>query len=90
MSIMYLQNRFYSNKLERPKLRWRFYLITASILLLALVEHILSIAINTKDYDWSGNTKNTTFQHFLQIYCMSSHAFILETCKRVVLYELYV
>ncbi|XP_070156540.1 gustatory receptor for sugar taste 64a [Polyergus mexicanus] len=68
-----------SNKIERPKLRWRFYLITASILLLALVEHILSIAINTKNYDWSGNTKNTTFQHFLQIYCMSSHAFILET-----------
>ncbi|CAL1674849.1 unnamed protein product [Lasius platythorax] len=68
-----------SNKLERPKLRWRFYLITSSILLLALVEHILSIAINTKNYDWSGKSKNSTFQHFLQTYCVSSHAFIMET-----------
>ncbi|KAL6444636.1 hypothetical protein ACFW04_002022 [Cataglyphis niger] len=68
-----------SNKLERPKLRWRFYLITVSILFLALFEHSLSIVINTKDYDWSGNTTNSTFQHFLQIYCESSHAFILET-----------
>lgn len=83
---MYLENWFYSNKLERPKLRWRFYLITVSILFLALFEHSLSIAINTKDYDWSGNTTNSTFQHFLQIYCESSHAFILETCKFVVLY----
>ncbi|XP_072755740.1 gustatory receptor for sugar taste 64e isoform X2 [Anoplolepis gracilipes] len=67
-----------SNKMERPKLRWRFYLITASILLLALVEHLLSIAVNSKNYDWSGKTENSTFQNFLQIYCMSSHAFIMD------------
>ncbi|XP_071644434.1 gustatory receptor for sugar taste 64a [Temnothorax longispinosus] len=68
-----------SNKVERPKLRWKFYAITASILLMALVEHILSIVVNTTKYDWSGSSENSTFQNFLQIYCTSSHAFILET-----------
>ncbi|XP_029177344.1 gustatory receptor for sugar taste 64a-like [Nylanderia fulva] len=68
-----------SNKVERPKLRWRFNLITASILLMALGEHILSIAINTKTFDWKGTSKNSTFKHFLEIYCVHSHAFILET-----------
>ncbi|XP_011881611.1 PREDICTED: gustatory receptor for sugar taste 64e-like [Vollenhovia emeryi] len=70
-----------SNKMERPKLRWKFYVITASILLMALAEHILSILVNTTKYDWSGRSENSTFQNFLQIYCMSSHAFIMKTLR---------
>ncbi|EFN61324.1 Putative gustatory receptor 64f [Camponotus floridanus] len=65
-----------SNNIERPKLRWRFNLITASILLLALGDHILSIAV-MKNYDWS-NMKNSSIPHFLQTYCISNHAFVLE------------
>ncbi|XP_020278417.1 gustatory receptor for sugar taste 64a-like [Pseudomyrmex gracilis] len=68
-----------SNKTERPKLRWKINLIAIFILLLALVEHILSIAVNTVDYDWSGKSENSTFQNFLYIYCKHSHSFILES-----------
>ncbi|XP_029167705.1 gustatory receptor for sugar taste 64a-like [Nylanderia fulva] len=67
-----------SNKVERPKLRWKFYLITATILFWALVVDILNIAMNTEKFYWNDNLKNTTFEHFLEIYCMSSHAFIIE------------
>ncbi|XP_011062451.1 PREDICTED: gustatory receptor for sugar taste 64e-like [Acromyrmex echinatior] len=67
-----------SNKMERPKLRWKLYLIAASILFVALIEHILSILVHVKKYDWSGKSDNATFLNFLEIYCMSSHAFILE------------
>ncbi|XP_032670845.1 gustatory receptor for sugar taste 64f-like [Odontomachus brunneus] len=69
-----------SNKAERPKLRWKFYTISMSVLLLALIEHILSIAVNSKKYDWSG-TSNSTFTNFLRVYCASSHAFILDIVK---------
>ncbi|KAL6255770.1 hypothetical protein P5V15_013013 [Pogonomyrmex californicus] len=68
-----------SNKMDRPKLRWKFYAIAASILLLALIEHILSIVVNTEKYDWSGSSKNSTFKNFLQVYCTFSHAFVLES-----------
>ncbi|KAG5323920.1 GR05A protein, partial [Acromyrmex heyeri] len=67
-----------SNKMERPKLRWKLYLIAASILFVALIEHILSILVHVKKYDWSGKSDNATFLNFLEIYCTSSHAFILE------------
>jgi len=70
---------FYSNMAERPKLRWRLYAISGSILLLAVIEHILSIADNSKHYVWKSDSENATFQHFLHAYCVSSHAFILQT-----------
>ncbi|XP_011689867.1 PREDICTED: gustatory receptor for sugar taste 64f-like [Wasmannia auropunctata] len=66
-----------SNKMKRPKLRWKLWAIAAFILLLAVFEHILSIAVHIRKYDWSGKTGNSTFSHFLQMYCASSHAFIL-------------
>ncbi|XP_012217564.2 gustatory receptor for sugar taste 64e-like isoform X2 [Linepithema humile] len=69
-----------SNKIDRPILRWKLYLMTALILLLAIVEHILSIAVHSTNYDWKGS-ENSTLQNFLQIYCESSHAFIFETLK---------
>ncbi|XP_012055154.1 PREDICTED: gustatory receptor for sugar taste 64e-like [Atta cephalotes] len=70
-----------SNKMERPKLRWKLYLIAISILFVALIEHILSILVHVKKYDWSGKSDNATFPNFLEIYCTSSHAFILENLK---------
>ncbi|KYQ46620.1 Putative gustatory receptor 64a [Trachymyrmex zeteki] len=70
-----------SNKMKRPKLRWKLHLIAVSILFVALIEHILSILVHTKKYDWSGKSDNATFLNFLEIYCMSSHAFILEILK---------
>ncbi|XP_039303811.1 gustatory receptor for sugar taste 64e isoform X2 [Solenopsis invicta] len=70
-----------SNKIERPKLRWKFNTISSSILFLALIEHIFSIIQNTLEYDWSGKSENSTFQNFLQVYCTSSHSFILQSLK---------
>ncbi|XP_014475081.1 PREDICTED: gustatory receptor for sugar taste 64a-like [Dinoponera quadriceps] len=67
-----------SDKTERPKLRWKFYTLSATVLFLALIEHVLSIAVNSEKHDWNG-TSNSTFQNFLKIYCANSHAFILET-----------
>lgn len=72
--------RFCRNKLERPKLRWKLYAIAVFILLMALVEHILSIVVNSAKYDWNSE-RNSTFQNFLQAYCTDSHAFILEIGK---------
>ncbi|EFN77949.1 Putative gustatory receptor 64f [Harpegnathos saltator] len=69
-----------SNKATRPKLRWKLYAMSVTILLLAVIEHVLSIAVNSEKYDWSG-TANSTFQNFLNVYCNSSHAFILETLR---------
>lgn len=76
--------RVCSNKMERPKLRWRFYAISSCILLLAVVEHLFSIAVNSEKHDWRSDSENATFQNFLQIYCASSHAFILEIGKSII------
>ncbi|XP_011340003.1 gustatory receptor for sugar taste 64f isoform X2 [Ooceraea biroi] len=68
-----------SNKMQRPKLRWRLYAISSTILFLAVIEHILSIAVNAEKHDYKKGSENATFQDFLQIYCENSHAFILDT-----------
>ncbi|XP_066583615.1 gustatory receptor for sugar taste 64e-like isoform X2 [Prorops nasuta] len=64
-----------SNKTGRPKLRWKFTMISCTVLLLALAEHILSICNNTIKFEWSKS--NLTFQNFLEVYCTASHSFIL-------------
>jgi len=74
--------------MDRPILRWKFYLVTTPILLLAIVEHILSIAVNSANYDWKGS-ENSTLQNFLQMYCKSSHAFILESCQCIIRTYIY-
>lgn len=78
---LYITSPVYSNKVNRPKLRWKFYAIAASILILAAIEHILSIAENSEKHDWSGKMENSTFANFLKVYCASSHAFVLDTRK---------
>ncbi|KAL0121255.1 hypothetical protein PUN28_008729 [Cardiocondyla obscurior] len=70
-----------SNKNIRPKLRWKLYVISASILLTAVFEHLLSMMLNTTKYDWSGKSGNSTFKNFLYIYSASSHEFILNILK---------
>ncbi|XP_043464388.1 gustatory receptor for sugar taste 64f-like [Leptopilina heterotoma] len=59
---------------ERPKLRCKFSLITASIFIPALIEHILSVVSNTPPEIWG----NSTFDKFLQIYTIKSHPFLVK------------
>nr|QHN69217.1 gustatory receptor 11 [Sirex nitobei] len=46
------------------------------VLVLALIEHSLSIVNNTPTYIWQ-RTENVSFSHFLHVYSLKSHAFIL-------------
>nr|XP_050856306.1 gustatory receptor 5a for trehalose-like isoform X3 [Vespula vulgaris] len=66
-----------SNKYQRPRLRWKFIIISSVILLFALFEHALSVANNSTKFEWG--TPNSTFANFLQVYTTKSHNFILES-----------
>ncbi|XP_043675728.1 gustatory receptor 5a for trehalose-like isoform X3 [Vespula pensylvanica] len=66
-----------SNKYQRPRLRWKFIIISSAILLFALFEHALSVANNSTKFEWG--TPNSTFANFLQVYTIKSHNFILES-----------
>ncbi|KAF7391346.1 hypothetical protein HZH66_009826 [Vespula vulgaris] len=65
------------NKYQRPRLRWKFIIISSVILLFALFEHALSVANNSTKFEWG--TPNSTFANFLQVYTTKSHNFILES-----------
>ncbi|XP_031833758.1 gustatory receptor for sugar taste 64f [Nomia melanderi] len=65
------------NSSERSYLRWKFLLISTVVLLLALIEHILSILKNAEGYDWC-SPQNSSFRNFLEIYSLRSHAFIFD------------
>ncbi|XP_035739091.1 gustatory receptor for sugar taste 64a-like [Vespa mandarinia] len=65
-----------SNKYQRPRLRWKFIIISSIILFFALFEHIVSVINNSTDFEWG--TSNSTFANFLHIYTVNSHNFILE------------
>lgn len=73
----------YSNCIEPTRLRWKFFFLSSVILLLALVEHILSMFNNVDGYDW--NASNSTFRSFLETYTLRSHSFIFDTCEIVLL-----
>ncbi|XP_054011018.1 gustatory receptor for sugar taste 64f-like [Hylaeus anthracinus] len=66
-----------SNCTVHPRLRWKFLLISSTVLLLALIEHILSILNNAGSYEWDGSS-NSTFRNFLEIYSLRSHAFVFK------------
>ncbi|XP_008208306.2 gustatory receptor 2 isoform X2 [Nasonia vitripennis] len=63
-----------NGKWKGPVLRWRFTLISSTILSLALLEHILSMVNNTPSDVWFGK-KN--LEDFLIIYTNKSHRFIV-------------
>ncbi|XP_047354718.1 gustatory receptor for sugar taste 64f-like isoform X2 [Vespa velutina] len=65
-----------SNKYQRPRLRWKFIIISSIILFFALFEHIVSVINNSTNFEWG--TSNSTFTNFLHIYTVNSHNFILE------------
>ncbi|KAI4484429.1 hypothetical protein M0802_013059 [Mischocyttarus mexicanus] len=65
-----------SNKSLRPRLRLKFLIISISVLVFALFEHILSIINNSIDFEWG--TTNSTFNNFLRVYVTTSHRFIFE------------
>ncbi|XP_046825824.1 gustatory receptor for sugar taste 64f-like [Vespa crabro] len=65
-----------SNKNQRPRLRWKFIIISTIILFFALFEHIVSVINNSTNFEWG--TSNSTFANFLHIYTVNSHNFILE------------
>lgn len=67
----------FSNKYQRPRLRWKFIIISSVILFFALFEHILSIINHSINFEWG--TRNSTFANFLHIYTVKSHNFILES-----------
>ncbi|XP_068986737.1 gustatory receptor for sugar taste 64f-like isoform X1 [Bombus flavifrons] len=69
-----------SNCIEPTRLRWKFFFLSSVILLLALVEHILSMFNNVDGYDW--NASNSTFRSFLETYTLRSHSFIFDTSSR--------
>lgn len=65
--------------MERPKLRCRLYTTIVSLLMLSLIEHTLSIVVDTIIYEWKVNSENATFSNFLKIYCEYSHPFVPKT-----------
>ncbi|XP_076164337.1 gustatory receptor for sugar taste 64f [Ptiloglossa arizonensis] len=66
-----------SNSTGNLCLRRKFFFISSTILLMALIEHVLSILNNVEGYEWSGS-QNSTFSQFLEIYCLRSHSFIFD------------
>ncbi|RLZ02212.1 Gustatory receptor 2 [Cephus cinctus] len=66
------------NRLGHPKLRWKFKIITGIVLLLALIEHLVSIVTNTIGFTYE-KTENSTIEHFLHFYSATSHPFILSS-----------
>ncbi|KAG7202790.1 hypothetical protein KM043_009957 [Ampulex compressa] len=78
-----------SNKPGRPRLRWKFILISALVLSLALAEHIMSIANGTEHYEWDP-AKNASFYGFLQYYCENTHAFVLEEVEYNFAFGIYI
>ncbi|XP_017793582.1 PREDICTED: gustatory receptor for sugar taste 64f-like [Habropoda laboriosa] len=77
-----------SNSSETPRLRWKFFLISSVVMLLALIEHILSVFNNIEGYDWNGS--NSTFRNFLEIYSLRSHAFIFNILDYNFTFGLYI
>ncbi|XP_034176740.1 gustatory receptor for sugar taste 64f [Osmia lignaria lignaria] len=68
-----------SNSTEIPHLRWKFVLISSAIILLALIEHVLSVVNNVAEYEWGSS--NSTFRNFLELYSLRSHSFIFDTLE---------
>ncbi|CAK9807740.1 Gustatory receptor for sugar taste 64f [Anthophora plagiata] len=77
-----------SNSSETPRLRWKFFLISSVVMLLAFIEHILSVFNNIEDYDWNGT--NSTFRNFLEIYSLRSHSFIFDILDYNFTFGLYI
>ncbi|XP_033228446.1 gustatory receptor for sugar taste 64f-like [Belonocnema kinseyi] len=61
-------------KTPRPKLRLIFSILSASILMPALAEHLLSIVSNSPSESWT----NSTFDQFLEMYTIRSHPFLVK------------
>ncbi|XP_076665650.1 gustatory receptor for sugar taste 64f isoform X2 [Andrena cerasifolii] len=78
-----------SNCADGPRLRWKLFLISAVVVLLALVEHVLSVINNMEGYEWSEST-NSTFRNFLRVYSLNSHAFIFDILDYNLVFGLYI
>ncbi|XP_076645879.1 gustatory receptor for sugar taste 64f [Halictus rubicundus] len=78
-----------SNSTEKPRLRWKFFFISSVVLLLALVEHILSMLSNVENTEWCEN-RNSTFRDFLEIYCLKSNFFIFDILDYNFVFGLYI
>ncbi|XP_076235178.1 gustatory receptor for sugar taste 64a [Calliopsis andreniformis] len=78
-----------SNSTQFPRLRWKFYIISSVVLLLALIEHILSVINNVDEYEWDNST-NSSFRNFLEVYSLKSHSFIFDTLDYNMLFGLYI
>ncbi|KAG8034622.1 hypothetical protein G9C98_007698 [Cotesia typhae] len=65
-------------KQSRPRLCWKFRVITITIMTLALIEHVLSILVNLPD-NREPESSNNTWKDSLRIYSQKSHAFILSS-----------
>ncbi|XP_076378783.1 gustatory receptor 5a for trehalose [Megalopta genalis] len=78
-----------SNCAERVPLRWKFFFISSIVLLLALVEHILSVLNNIETTEWS-ERHNSTFRDFLEVYSLKSHSFIFDILDYNFVFGLYI
>ncbi|XP_011502851.1 PREDICTED: gustatory receptor for sugar taste 64f-like [Ceratosolen solmsi marchali] len=61
-------------KWKKPALRWRFTIISWTILSLALLEHLLSMVKNVPLADWGSHS----FGDFIFVYTKKSHHFIIQ------------
>ncbi|XP_014297971.1 gustatory receptor for sugar taste 64e [Microplitis demolitor] len=66
-------------KQSRPRLRWKFRVITIVIMTLALIEHVLSLIINFPNSKELPVNSNNTWKDYLRIYSFKSHAFMLSS-----------
>ncbi|KAK0180032.1 hypothetical protein PV327_005715 [Microctonus hyperodae] len=76
-----MEQQLDSNKQQTPRLQWKFRMITIMVMILALLEHVISIINNIPENQLPQNGVNATWKDYLELYTHNSHGFILSSCR---------